>query len=129
MNLVQHYAPWAEDSAVAECAVDGVVCCMRTPPDGAVEMVPVSEGHPLADCRHFLACHALPDAMACAGESIQAFYGRLGVVLLGTVMDGDCGIDTACMMLGLPQNFGERCKRREVADYLRERYDQPWMHQ
>ena len=33
------------------------------------------------------------------------------------------------MMLGLPQNLQERRKlRREVADYLRERYNEPWMH-
>ena len=130
VNLLEHYAPWAMDSAVVDCAVDGVVCCMMALPNGAVEMVPVSEDYPLDRCRHFVACHTLPEALACVGASIQAFYGRLGVVLLGTVADGDCGIDTACMMLGLPQTFGERRKlRREVADYLRERHDQPWMHQ
>ena len=39
--------------------------------------------------RHFVACHELEQALDCEGDSIQAFYGRLGVVLLGTVMDGD----------------------------------------
>ena len=39
---------------------------------------------------------------------MESFYARLGIVLLGTVMDGECGIDTACMMLGLPQTSANR---------------------
>ena len=38
---------------------------------------------------------------------MDSFYARLGIVLLGTVMDGDCGIDTACMMLGLPPHISK----------------------
>ena len=70
-------------------AVDGVVCCMKAMPSGRAEMVPVSAEQPLSDCRHFVACHALHVELESEGETIQAFYGRLGIVLLGTVMDGD----------------------------------------
>ena len=129
VNLVDTFAPWALDSAVAECAVDGVVCCMRSLPNGTAEMVPASDDYPLHACRHFLACHSLPSELESEGDSIQAFYGRLGVVLLGTVMDGDCGVDTACMMLGLAQTVENRqALRTEVAAYISDRYDVPWLH-
>ena len=107
-----------------------VLCCMRALPSGRAEMVPVSEQHPLAECRHFVACHILDNALECEGYCMESFYARLGIVLLGTVMDGDCGIDTACMMLGLPQTSANRnALRQEIADYLLERAESPWLHQ
>ena len=130
IDLLQSFVPWANESAVADCAVQGVVCCMKAQPNGAAEMVPVSEEHPLDQCRHFVACHQLENALECAGDSIESFYGRLGIVLLGTVVDGDCGLDTACMMLGLPQTFENRVAlRQEISTYLLDRHDAPWMHQ
>ena len=32
-------------------------------------------------------------------SGIVPFYNGIGAAVLGTVMDGDCGIDTMCMML------------------------------
>ena len=32
------------------------------------------------------------------GSGIVPFYNRIGAAVLGTVMDGDCGIDTMCMI-------------------------------
>ena len=49
VNLLSTFAPWGLDAAVAECAVGGVVCCMRVLPSGRAEVVPVSEEHPLAE--------------------------------------------------------------------------------
>ena len=47
------------------------------------------------------------------------FYSRLGVAVLGAVMDGDCGIDTMCAMLHRPQTEDERrATREELHDYL-----------
>ena len=61
---------------------------------------------------------------------MQSFYASLGIVLLGTVMDVDCGIDTDCMMLGLPQTSANRnALRQEIADYLLDRAERPWLHQ
>ena len=111
--------------------IEGVVCCMEALPCGNAKMVPVCEEHPLTECKHFLACHQLEQELGFdCGDSIESFYGRLGVVLIGTVMDGDCGIDLACMMLGLPQTAETRAVlRQEISDYLCERHDKPWMHQ
>ena len=109
--------------------MDGIVCCLRSLDDGRVEMVPVSDEHPLHECRHFVAGHKFTGELECEGTSMQAFYGRLGVVLLGTVADGDCGLDVACMMLGIPQTADNlNALRREVSEYLCERFDTPWMH-
>ena len=130
VNLLKKYAPWALPSAVGDCAVDAVVCCMRSLPTGRAELLQVSEDPPLADCRHFVACHKITTSQEREGDSIEAFYGRLGIVLLSTAMDGDCGVDTACRMLGLPTNASSREElRREIADYLLERHATPWMHQ
>ena len=130
INLLEKFAPWALTSAVAACAVDGLVCCMRSLPSGRAELLPVSEDQPLADCWHFVACHKMTTSLQCEGDSIEAFYGRLGVVLLSTAMDGDCGVDTACRMLGLPSNASCRDELRgQIAEYLLDRHDCLWMHQ
>ena len=72
----------------------------------------VSEEYPLHRCRHFLASMRVEEEDT-QGNSIQAFYLRMGVALLGTVMDGDCAIDLACMMLGWPQTPQNRRFLRE----------------
>ena len=75
--------------------------------------MPVSEENPLENCKHFIAACQLPESIAVAEDSIEAFYMQLGVGLMATVMDGDCGIDVACLMLGLPQTLENRRKIRE----------------
>jgi len=63
------------------------------------------------------------------GDSIEAFYHRLGMVLLGSVTDNDCGVDLMTMMLDLPQNFAERrALRNDLSDYLLQRLEVSWMH-
>lgn len=60
-----------------------------------------------------MACTSIDGDLACDGMSFQAFYQRLGVILLGTVVDGDCGLDVCCQMLSLPQTFENRVALRE----------------
>ena len=36
-------------------------------------------------------------------DSIEALNDSMGMALVGTVVDGDCGIDVACQMQGLLQ--------------------------
>ena len=129
-NLLEKFAPWALTSAVADCAVDGIVCCMRSLPSGRLELAPVSEDQPLSECQHFVACHKLPMPLPCEGDSIEAFYGRLGVVLIETTMDGNCGLDLACQMLGLPTKPSCRDElRQEIADYLLKWHEYSWMYE
>ena len=130
VNLLEQCAPWALDTAVAVSAAQGVVTCLKSLPSGHVEMVHVSEEHPLHMCRHFVACHTIDVALDVGAEdSMCAFYQKLGVILVETICDGDCGPDTACVMLALPRTLANRTAlRNEVATYLLDRRDAPWMH-
>ena len=103
-------------------------CCLKAEEGGAAVFCPVSDETPLNMCRHFIACTRLDAALETEGASIQAFYNRLGIVLLGTVCDGDCGPDFACIALGKLQTALERAKLREsVSDYIVERANVGWM--
>ena len=75
--------------------------------------MPVSEMHPLQSCNHFVAAVAMADPLPGEGHSIEAFYSSMGLAVLGTVVDGDCGIDVACLMAGLPQTAVQRALLRE----------------
>ena len=92
--------------------MDAVCCCFEVIDHGQARMVPVSEEHPLHETRHYVAAKQIDADGACIGDDIQSHYQRLGVVLFGTVMDGDCGVDCACQMLGLAST-------REARDQLR----------
>ena len=64
------------------------------------------------------------------GPGLQGFYSSKGIAVLGTVMDGDCGIDVACQMLGLPQTLAQRTAlREEISVYLLARVNTPWMQE
>ena len=64
------------------------------------------------------------------GLGLQGFYSSNGIVVLSIVMDGDCGIDVACQMLGLPQTLAQRTALRgEISDHLLARVNTPWMQE
>ena len=108
--------------------MDAVCCCFELIDHGQARMVPVSEEHPLLETRHYVAAKQIEMNEASTGDGIQSHYQRLGVVLLGTVMDGDCGVDCACQMLGLPTSREARNQlRQDVSDYLMARVETPWM--
>ena len=91
-------------------------------------MMPVSETHPLTMCSHFVAAVPCPGICNEGGLGLQGYYSSKGVAVLGTVMDGDCGIDVACQMLGLPQTPAQRAALREdISDYLIARVKTRWM--
>ena len=114
IDLIAAYAPWAIGRCTKECAVDAVVCCMMSAvAGGRVLMVPVSEITPLSACNHLIAAVSMGDMLPGGGDSTEAFYSSMGMALLGTVVNGDCGIDAACQMLGLPQTADQRGLLRE----------------
>ena len=108
IDVVETFAPWALEACGTACAIHGVVCCLEATSGGQVILVPVSEDHPLHEARHFIAATHIETEPAVAADTIQAFYCKLAIVLLGTVMDGDCGVDVACQMLGRMQNAESR---------------------
>ena len=103
------YAPWALERCTTAVAVDSVCVCYTKEGD----MVPVGEEHPLRKCKHFVAAAYLGEPLGGAGHSLEQFYQTLGVVVPGTVCDGDCGIDVMCNMLQLPQTLDARSWLRQ----------------
>ena len=66
--------------------------------------------------------------MDAGGTSIEGYYHRIEQMLLGTVIDGDCGPDVMCQMVGREQSAASRdTLRGEIADYLQVRIKAPWM--
>ena len=132
VDIIKTFAPWADSLELHDTDVDGVCCCFD--PD-VQEYVRVSEDYPVSKVSHFVAAVHLERGAGPmvavgerAGSRLEAFYARLGVVVLGTVCDGDCGVDVMCQMLGLPQDAATRKHvRQEVGDYLLQRVNQEWM--
>ena len=118
IDVIQSFLPWAQETCVQECCVDAVCCCFEVIDHAQARMVPVSECHPLHETRHYVAAKQIHMNDASTGDDIQSYYQRFGVVLLGTVMDGDCGVDCACQMLGLPTSREARNQLRQDLHFL-----------
>ena len=128
VDIVNMYAPWQEERCNVLCAVDGVCCCLGPAVAGAGTLFPVSKEHPLNECQQFLAVLPIEADVAAEGTDIVSFYTRHGLVVLGIVMDGDCGVDTMCGMFQRPQPYEARATiRDELHDYLIESIREPWM--
>ena len=80
---------------------------------------------------HYIgACKAMEGAAVAAdrGAPITNFYSRLGVTVLGTVTNGDCGMEVVCMMAGLGHDEDSRTVlRSQLSDFLLEHLAEPWM--
>ena len=96
-----------------------------------MECMPISDEHPLGRTGHFVGACVMPKAEAVEGIcGFEAFYASIGLSVLGTVMDGDCGLDVMCMMLGLTQSLAAReALRIELSDYLISRAGELWMQE
>ena len=113
IDLIDTYAPWATDKCAKPCAVDAVCCCVKSTGVN-VQLMQVSEDYTLNVCNHYVGGAAMGcQGPAVAVPTIEGFYSSLGIALLGTICDGDCGIDVACQMLGLPQTASQRALLRE----------------
>ena len=130
IDLLQVFAPWAIERCETTAAVDAIPCIMIPDEVGWARIEQVSEVHPLTECKHFLA--GLIDSstlLADQPSGIRGFYAQRQVVVIPTVVDGDCGLDVACLMLGLPRTRENRWDlRNALADYLCDRAEEPWMH-
>jgi hypothetical protein len=97
--------------------VQAVCVCYEEGEEGveARRMIPVSEEHPLSEVKHFLSAMHLPGPVQSDSDNIEAYYHKLAVAVLGTVADGDCGVDCCCQMMSLPQTKTQRQTLREAA--------------
>ena len=90
IDLIDLYAPWAAERCTKLCAVDAVSCCfLPAVAGGRAHMRPVSEEYPLSCCNHFIAAVPMGEGLHGPAHCIEGFYSRLGLALLGTVVDGD----------------------------------------
>ena len=131
IDLLEVFAPWAKEHCTQKLPLTAIPCALLAKARGSVELVPISDEHPLSKTCHFVAGIEIPGP-AVAGETcrFEAFYSSLGVATLPTVCDGDCGLDTMILMLGQPPAFEARKKLRiEISDYLLSRIGEPWMHE
>ena len=132
VDLIAEFAPWATPHCTKECPVQAVVGTLVATPEGYAKLLPISEDHPLSECRHFVASAKIVDAAVAgtqrAATEFEELYASLGVVVLGTVVDGDCGIDVMTMMLSRPSTAAARKQLRiELSDYLISRVSEAWM--
>jgi len=129
MDLLDLFAPWAKETCTRELSVAAIPCALMPKAGGSVECVPISDEHPLAQTRHFVGGQKVAEAAVAGGTGgFEMFYAMLGVATLGTVCDGDCGLDVMSMMLGQPSSFASRkALRMEISDYLMSRIRAPWM--
>ena len=92
---------------------------MEAQPNGHAQLFPISETRPLSRCRHYVASarvEGVADEVDASTTEFERVYQGLGVVPLGTVIDGDCGLDVMTTMLSRPQTFEARKELR--ATYL-----------
>ena len=135
VDIVDTYCQGAPASqgCIAECAVHGVCCYFDgKQPEGEAQLQAVSETLPINKMNHYIGACKLEEGAAVAasdeGAPITRFYSRLGVTVLGTVTDGDCGIDLMCLMSGLGQTLAYRTALREqLSDFLLKHLTDPWM--
>ena len=131
VDIVEAFLPpWQRERCQGRCFVDGVCTALAPSESGAAPLLPITEDTPLWECRHYVAGAVMDEPQEQDGEGIVAFYNRLGLALCGTVMDGDCAIDTMCMMLGKEQSQASRAEMRlELRDYLLDRLKEQWMQE
>ena len=128
IDLVANYATAFTDKCNKQPHIEVVACCLVSQDAGVPEYVPVSDTHPLSQCKHYLAATAAPLDGA-TGAGIQGYYNQLGMVVMGTAVDGNCGIDVMCQMKGLPANIDNfKQLRIELCDFIISNASEPWVH-
>ena len=128
VDVIKAYALWAEELCSAEAHCDGVCCCLIPTAVGHAQMMPISEEHLLNACGHSVGLAPMAMEIKQSDISIEGFYRNRGYAVLGTVIDGDCGLDVMCMMASEPQTLRQRaCIREELYEYVVQRIHEPWM--
>ena len=128
IDLIASYAPWATRCTMPT-NVDAVVCCVVCQDSGIATFEPVSDQHPLNECRHFLAAMPMHCPMD-GGVGIRGYYNKLGMVLRDAVADGNCGLDVMCQMKGLQREpLHMNMLRTDIADFIIQNATEPWLHE
>lgn len=108
-------------AVTGECACDVVAVNVERDEDtGVATYNMISADHPLCDTNHFMGCTPCPPVdIAADGSHMETFYLSRGLAPMLTVEDGDCGLDSMCIMSSLPRTRAARdMLRHELADFL-----------
>ena len=130
VDLIENYASWASEQHPAGAACDAIRCCPEHAVSGSGTVwSPVSEKHPLNKAKRHVAGVPMGQSITLDTTSLEDFCSARGAALLDTVVDGDCGFDTMCIMLGLPQTLEQRSKvPEEIHEYIIQRVQEPRLH-
>ena len=121
-DLLQVFAPWAIASCTGEAQADVIIAaCERDEETGEPCCYPISERHPLSRANHYVA-GIRGGGDAPAGNSvIEVMYLLNGRTVVFTIGDGDCALDTMCIVGGFERSLeSRRALRRELSDYLKD---------
>ena len=130
IDVVSRFAPSVLEVCNHDCAVDAVRCCIVHADTGHVDIMPVSEHHPVKECWHYMG--AVSDPVACpqtadAQANAHNYYEALQVQVVPTICDGDSALDVMNMMLGKPQSYENRCLLRDaIADWILQVGQKEW---
>ena len=130
INVLEVYAPWALPHCTKEAVADAVVCTyLQDEETGELMCCGVSDDMPLDRCNHYVA--AIPTGNAIGEEGatdFESFYLSRGMCIMGTVADGDCGIDAMCVMAGFNQTAAVRQNlRTELSDFIFAHSETMWL--
>ena len=93
-------------------------------------LAPISEAHPLPTTSHWVAGTPCPPLEIPGADcSFESLYASHGVAIAPVVTNGDCGLDTMTLVLGIPQSTQARTDLRiELSDCLLARGGDHWMY-
>ena len=125
LNLVETFAPWAIDHCNKIVVAEAIFC--RFSEEGCYQ---VSETNPLHVCSHYVVGIPVESSTVVAQSAedlslsedplpFETFYLTCGMAVRYTIADGDCALDSMCIMLGEERTFDNRQKLREqLHDFL-----------
>ena len=112
-DLVNEYAPWANDFITHRPLYDGISCTISQA-EGLALLGPGAESmNQWVVATAFQELEATPmdgtlQDVTDAQDTFLAFYLSLNRLVLRTIADGDCGVDGMCLMLGEPRTLASR---------------------
>ena len=103
VDLVEVFAPWASQLLESTAIADAIVCKFVVHAvTGTATCMPVSEEVPLRQCNHFIAAidtsTVVDEDSAYLVGDIESMYVPHERAVVYTVADGDCAVDTMCVM-------------------------------
>jgi hypothetical protein len=119
INLVEIFAPWAMAYCNKQAVAEAIFC--RFSIEGCYA---VSDANPLNQCGHYVVGIHVESSTVVAQSAedlslsedaltFEAFYLSFGMAVRYTIADGDCALDSMCIMLGEERTFDNRQKLRE----------------